>query len=494
VADALQRNVERRDTPILGEPGARVRAGVKEPGMLSAWLIGWIALMSADQQPTQLSAEQPPTQVNAVQPPVVTLDKALESARTMQPQMKYAQSQTDVMHARIAQARAGIFPTIGAVASYSRTTANFVYSPGSLPPSVLNNPNLLGSAETTTEKTGYSNNTYNYWRFALSANQLIYDFGQTPKHWSASEATYDAQAESQHVTLLQILLTARTAFFSARAQKDLAHVAHDTLQNQGKHLDQIKDFVEVGTRDQIDLAQAKTDYANAQVTFITAQNNYDNAKATLNQAMGVETTTDYDVSDELMPPVDNEDDGIDALMKIALDQRPEFGQYRAQIRAQQFTLDSLRADYWPNLNATATLSDAGVDITEPGVNWSVGAYLSWPLFLGGLTHGQVQEASATLSGLSAQMDQERQAIRLEVEQARLSVRAAKATLKATAEALENAKDQLRLAEGRYSTGVGSVIELGDAQVAQASAAAQNVQAEYSLASARATLTKALGRM
>jgi outer membrane protein len=57
----------------------------------------------------------------------------------------------------------------------------------------------------------------------------------------------------------------------------------------------------------------------------------------------------------------------------------------------------------------------------------------------------------------------------------------------------NAREQLRLAEGRYSSGVGSIIELGDAQIAATSAAAQVVQADFNLATARAQLLTALGR-
>ncbi len=48
------------------------------------------------------------------------------------------------------------------------------------------------------------------------------------------------------------------------------------------------------------------------------------------------------------------------------------------------------------------------------------------------------------------------------------------------DALANTRDRLRLAEGRYTTGVGSIIELGDAQVALTTAAAQRVSAQYQL--------------
>ena len=61
------------------------------------------------------------------------------------------------------------------------------------------------------------------------------------------------------------------------------------------------------------------------------------------------------------------------------------------------------------------------------------------------------------------------------------------------EAETNAREQLRLAEGRYQAGAGSIIELGDAQVTVNTAAAQRVQTEYNLAAARAALLRALGR-
>jgi outer membrane protein len=80
-----------------------------------------------------------------------------------------------------------------------------------------------------------------------------------------------------------------------------------------------------------------------------------------------------------------------------------------------------------------------------------------------------------------------------VEQARLSVRATKAAIEAAHEAAANARIRLTLAEGRYQAGVGNIIELGDAQLALTTAAAQEVQAVFNLATARAKLLQALGQ-
>jgi outer membrane protein len=79
-----------------------------------------------------------------------------------------------------------------------------------------------------------------------------------------------------------------------------------------------------------------------------------------------------------------------------------------------------------------------------------------------------------------------------VEQAQLALRGARAVVVAAEEALENARVRLRLAERRYQTGVGSVIELGDAQVALTNAAAQEVVARSNVEIARALLIKAIG--
>jgi outer membrane protein len=105
----------------------------------------------------------------------------------------------------------------------------------------------------------------------------------------------------------------------------------------------------------------------------------------------------------------------------------------------------------------------------------------------------VREAEANEAQVVAQFDLVREQLRLEVQQTRLSVRAARASLGAVQEALANARLRLRLAEARYQTGVGSAIELGDAQVAVTAAAVQAVQAEQRLSTARAQLLKALGR-
>ena len=124
---------------------------------------------------------------------------------------------------------------------------------------------------------------------------------------------------------------------------------------------------------------------------------------------------------------------------------------------------------------------------------SAGVFLTWNLFQGGLTTGVVHEAQGNLGYALAQLDAQRQQVRVDVDQALLAIRAAKAAQSSSRNALTAARQRLSLAEGRYQNGSGSVLELGDAQIAAANAAAQVVQTDFQLATARAQLLWALGR-
>lgn len=415
---------------------------------------------------------------------VISLNEALQIAAEHQPQLRQAHANTEASLARADEGKAPLLPQLNGTGTYTRTTANYSARPGSVP------TQFSGAANSQPQTF----TTYNYYNFGLNATQLVYDFGQSHSRWQSLRATADAQRSTEHATTLQILLNVRTNYFSARANKAMISVARDTLANQEKHLHQIEGFVTVGTRPEIDLAQSKTDLANAKVQLINAENGYETAKALLNQAIGVEQSTDYDISDDTMAPIQGENLSIEPLLDEALKARPEFNAVQGQLRAAELTLTSFREAYLPSLGVFAGTTETGSQWNRLAPNANAGVSLTWPIYQGNLTLSQEREASANLDASKAQMDILRLQVRVEVEQTRLAVRAAKEAQIAAEEAAANAHVRLTLAEGRYTAGAGSVIELGDAQIAATTAAAQRVQADYNLSSTRAQLFKALGRL
>ncbi len=426
---------------------------------------------------------------------ILTLEDAQQNAIQNQPMIRQAHAATAAGVGRIWQARAGYLPLIVGSASYELTT-NTLKSPTTSATTGMMTTTTTTPA-TPVAPTANPWTLYNAVSAGVTGTQLIYDFGQTSEKWRAADRAVDSLKASEKTTINQVVLTARTTFFTARADKALVKVAEETLSNELKHLASVAGNVGVGVRPEIDLATEKTTLANDKLALIQAQNNYDIARVQLNVAMGVASNTEYDVADEGLAPIDGEDGGTEQLASKALDGRPEIVSLERQHEADQLTVRSIKGGYGPTIDAIGGLSliDAWGHGTDTGAVPAayVGVALNWPLFQGGLTTGQVKEAEGNLGVTDAQLDQEKLQVRLDVEQARLAVRASKVAITTADEALTNARYQLKLAEKRYTAGVGSIIELGDAQVATTSAGAQRVQADFNLATARAQLLAALGR-
>lgn len=419
----------------------------------------------------------------------LSLSRAEALALQHQPNLAVAAGQTEASEGRVEEARAGYLPQATITGVYQRTTGNFAPRPGGLPSSAVNTMTGMPIIEASPT---WSSKTYNYFNLGASASQLIYDFGQTNGRWHAAQASRDASRENERAVRVQTLFGVRRAYLQARAQAELLAVAQDTMKNQEKHVTQTQGFVRAGMRPDIDLATVRTELANAKVQLVTANNNLVLARATLNQSMGLAATARYELADDDVAPIDGEDRSIDELMNQAIKNRPELANLADQRRAQELTVRALKGGYGPALGATAGGTEAGTQVDNMVPNWYVGLALTWPILQGGLTRGQVREANGTLATLTATERAQLLQIRIDVEQAQLAVTAAKSTIEAAEEALSNARDQLRLAERRYETGLGSAIELGDAQVAATAAAAQEVTARFSLGTARAQLLAALG--
>jgi outer membrane protein len=420
----------------------------------------------------------------------VTLEEAERAAAAQRPDIRLADANTAAGVALGEQARAPLLPQVKLEGLYERTTGNRPQKPGH-----VNN-------------YGNTFDTFNWYDAEVAVNQLIWDFGQTTNRLGAARARAVGLGDSAVSTRLQAIADVRRAYFRASAQRSLVGVARQTLGNRQRHLEQIRGFVHAGTRPDIDLAQAIADEANARVQVIRADNGYAIARAELNQAMGTTGDTDYDVTGQALPPQPGEGSALGPLIDEAIRARPDLAAMEAQIRAQELTVRATRDGYWPTLSLLAGANAAGQSFgrsyvldnfgqVQPygGIAWNLfgGLQVTWPVFQGFLTRGEVHQASATLDGLRAQHDALIDQVWVAVEQAALDVVAAREALVASRQALDGARARLRMADGRYTAGVGSIIELSDAELAAALAGAQAVGAEYDLSSARTALCLALGR-
>jgi len=402
---------------------------------------------------------------------VITLDEAERLARANHPALKRARAELAGAEAGVVAARAPLLPQL-------RGNASWQYQ---------DRPGVqIGSSFVRSGGHSFAVGVY--------LDQQITDFGRTTNRLRAAGALEDAQEASVQDVEAMVLANVRQAFFLAQAQKAFLAVSRRTLENQQRHLDQVSAFVELGERAPYDLAQARTNVGAARSQLASAEGNYRIARAGLIQAMGISRSSEIEVADQSLPRVEGEDAPIDALLAEALEARPDIVALDQRIRAQAFTVRSNVGGYWPILAASGNVSGVGPGFHDlDGPAWIAGISLSWPLFQGGATLAAVNQAEASLAALESDREALAQQVRYELEQSLAAIRTAVAAREAADETLTSAHEQVRLATGRYETGLGSLLELADAELALQQAEAARVQADYDLSAARALLIERLGR-
>jgi outer membrane protein len=410
----------------------------------------------------------------------LSLAEAERIALAQHPSVSLARAQTRAAEAAADQAFAPLLPQITATASYQRATGNFVQRPGVLPTNVA-------------AARAPDFDMFSLWNFGLTATELIWDFGKTTGNYRSARAGAESKKESEQTTALDVLQATRSTYFQAWAQRALVSVANENLVNMDRHLEQVNGFVTAGSRPEIDLAQTRADRANAALQLANARAGYETAKAQLARAIGLDREVDFEVENHALPAEEGEDLPVERLLRTAVTARPELRALERQAESQRLAVRAAQGAYGPSLGANANATEAGTDLSRLTWNVGVGATLTWQIFQGGLTMATVRAAEANEAATRAQLAQVKQQVRLELTQASLNLQAAKVSVATAKEAELNARERLRLAEGRYQAGAGSIIELQDAQVAETSAAAQVVQAEFSLSLARASLRRAMGR-
>jgi outer membrane protein TolC len=179
----------------------------------------------------------------------------------------------------------------------------------------------------------------------------------------------------------------------------------------------------------------------------------------------------------------------------ATERRPEIQKNRFQQEFTEAAIKVARAGYFPTLNSVAAYGWQSIDRpfnTMPS-NWYLGATMTFPLFNGLSTKYTVSQNKAQLRAAAENYEVLRQNATKEVNQAYLNVKSGWELIRATKKALEAARENLRLAWGRYQAGVSTIIEVTDAQVQFSQADLNFVQALYNYRVYEAQLDKAIGK-
>jgi outer membrane protein len=399
-----------------------------------------------------------------------SLDQVLAVALQRNPGITASQQQVEGARARITQSTAAYWPQVSGLVTYDRQH--------------------FGSVSGAVSTAGRLKSDVNNYNANLSASQYVYDFGQTPGLVEESRQNWNASREGLAATLADVVQQVKKAYYEILKNQRLVQVGEETLSSRQKHQEQARAFHEVGLRPKIDVVRAELDVANARQGLIQARYNLRIAFVNLENVLGGPPVKGpYRVVD--VPERPSRPQAVEPLLEEALAARPEIAQFEAQIKAAEGRLQSSQGKYWPNFSGVATYGWQNTEfpLTE---NWQAGVQLSWPIFSGFQTQGEVAEVKARIKQTRAQLEQSKLQVIQQVSQAYLNLGETEESIATAEVALRQAQENMDLAEGRYRTGVGDAIEYTDAQVTLTTAKSSLVQATYNYLQALADLERALG--
>ena len=364
-------------------------------------------------------------------------------------------------------------------------------------------PNIYGSLTAVEPKegsriaAGFLNNPSIYERAAggLTLSQLITDFGRTSNLVATSALRAKAADMNSVATADEVKLAVDQAFYNALQALAEQRVAEETVKARQLVSDQITTLYNNKLRSQLDVSFADANLAQAKLLLLDAQNNENSAFATLSMVLGYPTLQNFQLvedTSQLAPPPANVDD----LISQAFALRPEILSLQFQYQSARKFQTAERDLLFPSIRALGAVGDTPVGNVAVAPNpgalsntyGAVGANVEIPLFNGFLYTARAREANLRAQATQERLADMRNLISRDVRTSWLNANTAYQRLSVTQQLLQQANLALDLAQSRYNLGLGSIVELSQAQLQQTQAQISYAQAGYDYRLSLAVLT------
>lgn len=352
--------------------------------------------------------------------------------------------------------------------------------------------NKLGGRDyETRSKTSSTNYEFGFDN-TLKFNYPLYTGGKNEN--SIKSARYGLNSADLNLenSKQKIKYDTTSAYYEILRCKDIIDTRQETVNNLMEHLKQVEVKFANGVVAHADVLSSKVQLANAQQSLITAQNDYDNAIATLNNLIGLPMDTVIIAKDEI--PYQKSDLKLEDCLNYAFEHRPDIFVADYAVKQAETNIESAKANRKPQVNAVVSKTFNGESpfTDKHNESWTAGLSMTWNLFDNNVTAAQVHENEATVKRLQSAANQTRESVELDVRKAYNSLKAAEKQIATTKIAVSQAEEDYNIAQIKYAEGVGINLEVMDAQEKLTEARMNYFTALYNYKKSKAQLEKAMG--
>jgi len=394
----------------------------------------------------------------------LTLAEAEDAAIRNHPRLSSASLSAEAARSAVTESRSALLPTL---------TSNFT---------------SVEAEHSSTLSVGAIQTSSLYSRVAVGVgiSQLITDFGRTSNLVDSAKLRAAASGKNVVATRAGIRVTVDQAYYRALAANSVLRVAQAVLENRRLTLRQVQALAQSSLKSTLDVSFAEVAVSDAELALVRAENDVQAASAHLSSAMGSERAESFELTDEPLPSALGSD--TELYVANAIRQRPDLAALQlARDSAQRFA-DAERALSHPAISAVGVAG--ALPVTDPRLKQTysaAGVNVSVPIFNGHLFAARHTEAELRAEAASKDVADLAIQVSDQVRTAWLEANTAFRRLDVTARLVAEAAQALRLARTRYDIGLGSIVELNQAQLSEVSAQIAAANAKYDYLSRRAAL-------
>ena len=253
------------------------------------------------------------------------------------------------------------------------------------------NSSAVGIGQTT---SGLRGATFSQYSLGLTASYMLDFWDKNRAALHAAEETATAQRYNREVVTLTAIVSVANTYFQILAAQDELRIARRNLAAAERILTLIKQQFTGGTASQLDVSQQETQVATERAAIppleITLRQNMAALAVLVGRAPANFVVRGGTMTQIAIPKV------TPGMPSELLTQRPDIRQAEAQLASSNFSVESARAAFFPQIQLTAQTgvqSAALASLFGPGAwFYTLSAGLTQPLFDGFLLESQLKQA------------------------------------------------------------------------------------------------------